>query len=213
MDDNLTALTAFRQALLDLDSAGARRILLDAPGAIPAARRVEQIVVPVLEQLGRDWEQGRLALSQIYMAGRICEELVDLALPAASPERHRHPPVAVATLEDYHLLGKRMVLATLRAGGYDALDYGRMEVSELAARCLKDQVAILLVSTLMLPSALRVKALTDTLRASGAAVKTIVGGAPFRYDPELWRVVGADGAGMSAGEAIPLVQRFSGGVL
>ena len=45
---------------------------------------MEKLVVPALERIGAGWEQGRVALSQVYMSGRICEELVDTLLIGAS---------------------------------------------------------------------------------------------------------------------------------
>lgn len=203
----------FREALLALDLEAAKRCLLEPAADHPVAGRIEHLVVPVLEQMGSEWEQGHLALSQIYMAGRMCEELVDLILPPASPQRRRQPRLAVAVLEDYHLLGKRMVHATLRASGFEVLDYGRMEVEGLATRSQEDRVEILLVSTLMLPSALRVKALVERLKAAATPIQVVVGGAPFRYDRELWKAVGASATGLTAGEAVPILHRLAGGTL
>jgi methanogenic corrinoid protein MtbC1 len=64
---------------------------------------------------------------------------------------------------------------------------------------------VLLVSTLLLPSALRVKDLRRRLDELHAPTRLIVGGAPFRLDPQLWREVGADANGNSATDAIALV--------
>ncbi len=167
---------------------------------------VEQVVVPALEQLGEDWNAGRVALSQIYMSSRICEEIIDRVLPPAAPERRSQPRHAIAVLNDYHTLGKRIVLAVMRASGFEILDYGRMGVDELVARVLADDVKILLISTLMLPAALQVKAVRAALDARGAAVRIAVGGAPFLFDPDLWREVGADAMGRNAADAVAIVR-------
>jgi len=150
-----------------------------------------------------------VALSQIYMSSRICEDIVNHILPAASTERKSPPQLAIAVLSDYHTLGKRIVLAVMRASGFDVLDYGRMEVDELVDRVLADDVKILLISTLMLPSALKVKAVRAALDASGSRVRIAVGGAPFLFDSELWREVGADAMGRSAADAVTIIQRWN----
>ena len=45
---------------------------------------VEQLVIPALEQIGTCWYEGSVALSQVYMSGRFCEELIDRVLAADS---------------------------------------------------------------------------------------------------------------------------------
>ena len=80
-------LREFEQALVSMDRLGAGKLLAAAQGSMNAGEVVEKLVVPTLEKMGAEWESGRLALSQIYMVGRICEELVDRILPPASPQR------------------------------------------------------------------------------------------------------------------------------
>jgi methanogenic corrinoid protein MtbC1 len=84
-------------------------------------------------------------------------------------------------------------------------------VATLAQRAVEDGVEVLLVSTLMLPSALRVGVLRSELLRLGSTAKIVVGGAPFRLDERLWREVGADAAGRSAADAVAIVDRLSGG--
>jgi methanogenic corrinoid protein MtbC1 len=76
------------------------------------------------------------------------------------------------------------------------------------ARVVQDRVEILLVSVLMLPSALRVKELRARLTQAGRNIKIAVGGAPFRYDDQLWREVGADAMGRTASDAVKIVRQF-----
>ena len=208
----MTKLTdRFEQALLAVDRLGARNILLESQTQGPM-QSVEGLIIPALERIGADWEQGRVALSQVYMSGRICEELIDDILPPGSPTRKSQPRMAIAVLEDYHLLGKRIVYSALRASGFEMLDYGRVGVDELVQRVQNDGVKILLLSTLMLPSALRVRDLRAKLDMNGNGhVKIVVGGAPFRFDEQLWREVGADAMGKSASEAARIITTLTGG--
>ena len=84
--------------------------------------------MPALDGIGRSWEAGDLSLSQVYMGARICEELI------GEPARVRRcragsdqPRVAMAALDDHHLLGKRMVLSVMRGCGFDVDDYGVLD--------------------------------------------------------------------------------------
>ena len=120
--------------------------------------------------------------------------------------------MAIGVLEDRHALGKRIVLSVLRAGGIPVRDYGAgLSVEELVERTRADGIRVLLVSTLMLRSALRVKDLVDALGAAGLAVKVVAGGAPFVLDRRLAEEVGADAVGYGASDAVAIVRRLLGG--
>lgn len=206
------SLFEFERALLGLDSEAARRVLNLLPRDIAYFQNVERLVVSSLESIGVKWERGTVALSQVYMSGRICEDLLDVLFPPGAVRREHQPKIALAVLADHHLLGKRILSSTLRASGYVVLDYGHgVGAEDLADRTIRDGVEILLISTLMLSSALKVKEVTARLRAAQALAKVVVGGAPFLYDDQLWRAVGADAMGRSATDAPRLVEELSRG--
>jgi methanogenic corrinoid protein MtbC1 len=195
-------------SLVALDRPRIEALIQQAVSRTSPMQAVEELMVPALILLGEDWNAGKVALSQIYMSSRICEDIVKRILPAADAERKTPPQLAIAVLSDYHTLGKRIVLSVMRASGFDILDYGRMEVDELVERVIADDVKILLISVLMLPSALKIKAVRAALDESGNRVRIAVGGAPFLFDPELWREVGADAMGRSASDAVTIVRRW-----
>jgi methanogenic corrinoid protein MtbC1 len=196
------------QALLALDRVTVRDILKQRGEHQPPMQFIEQVMIPTLTRIGDNWEHGTIALSQVYMSGRMCEELVDSILPAEAPERKRQPKMAIALLEDYHNLGKRIVYSVLRASGFELLDYGRVTVAELVNRTRDDRIDVLLISVLMLPSALRVKEVTTQCRSFNPALKIVVGGAPFNFDAILWQEVGADVMGHNASEAVEIVSHI-----
>lgn len=190
-------------ALLATDR-GRARLCFEGSG-LPPESFAESVVTEALERIGKAWEQGEVALAQIYMSGRICEELLEAILPKGSRQSRPHPPMAMAVLDDFHPLGKRMVLSVLRAHGYSVRDYGAATVPELLEKVRRDGIRILLISTLMLNSALKVRLLRQALDAAGLNVKLVVGGAPFRMDRNLWREVGADATSDSASGAASVI--------
>jgi methanogenic corrinoid protein MtbC1 len=207
------AVESFVAALLALDRDRLADIIARA-GATDSLAPLDEVVVPALELIGERWEKGEVSLSQVYMSGRLCEELIgklpqwqmgaeagDAAIPNARALR-----IGISTLDDYHVLGKRMVIAVLRASGYQIHDYGTADAATLAEWVVRDNLQVLLLSVLMLPSALRVKDLCTALDAAGQRTRILVGGAPFRFDPNLWREVGADAAGATAADALALVR-------
>jgi len=201
---------SFEQALTGLDRLAAGQIFQALLQTRSVMDGVEALIVPTLDRIGTSWEQGRLSLAQVYMSGRICESLVEGHLKVQPLPPRPQPKLALAVLEDQHLLGKRMILSCLLAAGYRVHDFGPLEVEPLVRRTVEEGIECLLVSVLMLPSALRVKNVCEGLKAKGVSVRVVVGGAPFRFDPHLWQEVGADAVGCSASEAVSIVNRFSG---
>lgn len=200
----------FRESLEILDRVGAQNIFNQALNFLTPIEAVEQLVVPALEEIGEAWQTGQVALSQIYMCGRFCENLVETVLPPSDPDRKHQPRSAIVVLSDYHMLGKRIVYSIMRASGYELFDYGRMDVTELVARVLADKVSVLMISVLILPSALKVADVCKALKEADAPIKVLVGGAPFLFDETLWKEVGADAMGRNAAEAITIVKKWMG---
>jgi methanogenic corrinoid protein MtbC1 len=208
MDDKDKMLKAFECALLDVDRLAARQVMEQRDRDMRPIQFAEKVVLRALERIGAGWQDGSLALSQVYMAGRICEELIDEMLPPADPSRKNQPRMAVCLLEDHHTLGKVMVYAVLRASGYDLLDYGVVGVDDLVDRVKTDRIEVLLISVLMLPSALKIKSVRQKLMDRGCDVTLIVGGAPFRFDDQLWQAVGADIMCENASDVVPAIEKM-----
>ena len=146
------------------------------------------------------------------MSGVICEELIDKYLPKMQIKRKEVPRMAIAVLQDQHALGKRIVTSVLRAGGFEIMDFGQgLSVEALVYKTIEQRVEILLISTLMLPSAMKVKAVKEQLAAQGAFPRIIVGGAPFRLDTNLWQVVGADVDGKNAVSIVGTIEAMMKG--
>jgi methanogenic corrinoid protein MtbC1 len=108
--DNFPSLEALRPrlvaGLLSVDRLAVKDILTQSYRDHRPFQLVEELIVPALEQIGNGWEKGVYSLSQVYMAGQVCEQVVDLMMPASSEVRQSQPKMAIAVLEDYHLLGK-----------------------------------------------------------------------------------------------------------
>lgn len=172
---------------------------------------IDDVIVPALDEFGRRWETGGVALAQVYMAGRICELIVDELLSGGAVARRQVPRIAIAAVSDQHTMGKRVVSLAVRAAGFELVDYGAgVPADTLARRASADSIEVLLVSALMLSSALEIETISRHLARSGGATKLIVGGAPFRLDPTLWRRVGADAWGPSASDAVHLIADVRG---
>jgi len=198
----------FEEALLNLDKIEAQRLINKEEKNLTPQEIVSKLVVPALERIGNSWQEGTLALSQIYMSGRICEQLIDELLPPSSNLRKNQPKMAIAVLNDFHFLGKRIIHAHIRSAGFDIKDYGRKTVDELVDSICNDALDIVLISTLMYPSALNIKQVKEQLQIVAPHVKILVGGAPFNMDSKLWQQIGADAMGHDGGEALNWIHKI-----
>lgn len=193
--------------LIDMDRIGTRSYIDSLAAKTSYSKVIETIIAKTLEEVGKKWEEGILSLSQVYMSGRICEELVDEILPPGNNQRKNQPKMAITVFEDSHMLGKRIVYATIRSAGFYITDYGKTDIKSLTAHLHKDTPEILFISVLMLPSALHLKAFICELRKDFPSTKVIVGGAPFLYDEGLWKEIGADAMGHTATDAIMILEQ------
>jgi methanogenic corrinoid protein MtbC1 len=197
----------FAHTLLLFDRVAAHKIFNDAIQIYTPMQLAEQLIGPTLAQIGQGWEEGHVALSQVYMSGRICEELIKDVLLDKNAETKAPPKIAIAVLDDYHTLGKRIIYSALTTAGFNLRDYGAgIQANELVARVRQDGVELLLISTLMLRAALQV----EKVAAQLPNTQILVGGAPFLFDELLWQRVGATAMGRNPADALAFVSDVMG---
>lgn len=202
----------FEKALLQIQRVKAAEIVDSLYQSNKNFETLECLTMEALERIGDGWEEGHVSLSQVYMSGIICEELIEKYIPKYHLIYKNKPKIAIAVLLDNHALGKRIVYSVLRAGGYDLIDFGQgLSVEEIVEKTLQEKIDILLISTLMLSSALKVKHVVESLRAKHVSAKIIVGGAPFRLDDSLWKKVGADADGKNGTKVKQLIEAYGQG--
>jgi methanogenic corrinoid protein MtbC1 len=195
----------FYNSLVFLDKLRAKEILSGFKANGHLMPFIEKVAASTLVRIGEEWEEGLLSLSQVYMAGKICEEIVDEVLPPASPKRKRQPKAAIAMFEDHHVLGKRIVYTVLRSSGFELEDWGiGLQTDEIVRKAIENKIEVLLISTLMLNSALHAKDLIIKLKEKNPNLKVVVGGAPFIFDKSLWKEIDAYAMGENAADAVKI---------
>lgn len=170
---------------------------------------IDEIILDVLQSIGDKWENGEVALSQVYMGSKLCEELSDNILSRLPQCKRTSLRLAIVTLEDHHVLGKKIVSTVIKSAGYELMDYGvGLKAETVIDLALSDKLDVLLISVLMYNSALKVKKITDELKRANSNTRVLVGGAPFLIDPCLWEDVGADALGKNAAAALELIKQL-----
>ncbi|MBF0410182.1 MAG: cobalamin-dependent protein [Candidatus Riflebacteria bacterium] len=198
-----------KSVLLEFDKVAAEEFLNVCSQNGKNIEILTELITVVLNELGEEWSCGDLALSQIYMSSRICEEIVDKLVPHNQETQKNDISAAIVSLMDYHVLGKRIVYSFLRASGFELLDLGGVSNTEiLVKKVIKKNIKILLISTLMHHSALSVQDIRKAFDKRNYQVKLLVGGAPFLLDDQLWKKVGADAMGKSPADAVRILNSW-----
>ncbi len=209
MDYKDLPMEAFEKALLQIDRIAAEKIFENCYLEHDSFKPLEYLTIAALENIGVGWEEGDFSLSQIYMSGIICEELIEKYMHKFNITTRKDLKIGIGVLLDHHALGKRIVYSILRSSGYDVIDLGQgLSVNEMVEKTLEKEIAFLLVSTLMLPSALQVKNVVKELRKNHSTTKVIAGGAPFRLDKNLWEKVNADADGKNGSDIPGIIKKM-----
>ncbi|MGV9171602.1 MAG: cobalamin B12-binding domain-containing protein, partial [Promethearchaeia archaeon] len=159
---------------------------------------INNVVYPVMKEIGELWENGDIALSQVYMSGKIIQDSIKKYFPKQKLTKLKQVKIGIANLEDYHPLGMKLIQTYLENFGIELIVYPvGITIKNLLSKIMHDNLEILLISTLMLRSALKIKNLTQAIREKNLNIKVIVGGAPFNFDDSLWKKVGADAVGVN----------------
>jgi methanogenic corrinoid protein MtbC1 len=205
---------AYNEAVFETDKEAAFAVVHAALAqGMTAEDIVFRVVIPAVEEMMSNITKDPDAnLAQHFMTAQIAAEVTEKML-----EKFEHPPeiigrVVIGTARgDLHSLGKRIVMGCLKALMVDVTDLGVNVPAEKfvdAAQALDAQV--IAVSAMMVHTATGAdgaRKVRQILKARGLEerIRLIVGGAPYRFDNELYKAVGADGwapDGVNAGRAI-----------
>jgi trimethylamine corrinoid protein len=207
-----TARREYDRAVFETNKEAAQGALVRAldAGATPETL-VFDVIIPSL-QASCDGVGAERNLAQHFMTSLIaCEASEEMVRRFKEPPEKIGRAVIGTASGDYHGLGARIVAGCLRASMIDVVDLGRDVPPE---RFLDEAAAagaqVICVSSMMLhtargdrgPAAVR-RLLHD--RGLEDDIRLAVGGAPYTYDPRLYRVVGADdwaASGLAAGGVV-----------
>jgi methanogenic corrinoid protein MtbC1 len=210
----LDVIKAYNEAVFETDKEAAFRAINEALGrGLTPEDIVFKVVIPAVEEMmARIANDPDANLAQHFMTAQIASEVTEKML-----EKFQHSPeilgkVIIGTAHgDLHSLGKRIVMGCLKALMVEVVDLG---VNVPAERFVDEAVArdaqVIAISAMMVHTAngpggcLKVRQL---LRERGLQdrIRIAVGGAPYRFDRELYRAVGADAYatdGVTAGKVI-----------
>ncbi len=207
-------ITAYNEAVFDTDRDKAFEVIHEAiaQGVTPEDI-VFKVVIPAMElmikAISEDFDAN---LAQHFMASQIASQVTDemVALFQSTPETIGR--IVIGTSHgDMHTLGKRIVSGCLRSLMIDVIDLGvNVSAERFVDAALEHDASIIAISSMMVHTARSEQgclAVRQLLQERGLEdrIKIVVGGAPYTWDTELYKVVRADAwasDGISAGKVI-----------
>lgn len=210
-------LNDYFDAVFDTDRDRALEVIRQAlDGGVTPEEVIFGIIVPSMEKMiGGMVTDSLVTLSQHFLASQIAEEVTDMLIPrfVTAPEMQGHVIIG-SSFGDFHGLGKKIVGGCLRAKMFQVTDLGiNVRPERFVEAALNGGAQVISVSSMMVHTALgdngsrRVRQL---LREAGLEerIKLIVGGAPYRYDEQLYLQAGADAWAATAVEGAEIIARL-----
>jgi trimethylamine corrinoid protein len=197
-----------RDAVLDFDDDGARRLAEEAVAAgMDPVMVLEEGLAKALREVGDSFGRGESFVTELIAAAQTMEagaEVLNQEIARLGASRKSVGRFMIGTVEgDIHSIGKNIVKTMLTAAGFEVIDLGvdiKAEAFVEKAKELEPDIIGLsaLMTTTMVMQREVIKALIDAeLRKRP---KVIVGGAPVT---QAWvEEIGADACGFDAGGAV-----------
>ena len=190
----------YNQAVFDTDRDGALGVIRNA---LQAGMSPEEIVFKVIipavdETIAMIETDNSFCLAQHFMTAQIASDVVDEMLPLFKLEaQYKGKVVLGSAFGDLHSLGKRIVAGCLRAHMIEVIDLGvNVTAERFVEEALAHKVEVIAISSMMMHTArgengaLKIRKILQERNLNG--IKLVVGGAPFRFNPELYKLVQAD---------------------
>ncbi len=177
---------------------------------------IEKGLAAGIREVGQRFGAGELFLPELVMAAetmRAGVAILEPRVPKGSAARVTHKVVLATVQDDIHEIGKNLVATMLTANGFDVIDLGVNQGSDvILKKAVEEKAEIVGVSALMTTSMPRMKELLNAAASKGvrAREKFVVGGAPVteQYAKE----IGSDGTAGDASGAVRLAQKLVGKV-
>jgi trimethylamine corrinoid protein len=203
------------QAILDADRATAEDVAQRALDAgLAPADIMQNGFVKGIQEIGELFESGEVFLPELMMAADAmagATEVTNAALEGGAAEAKGK--VVIGTVQgDVHDIGKAIVIAYLKANGYEVTDLGRDVAAQNFIDKAKELSAdVIGMSALLTTTMEEQKKVIKTLKDEGLSFKTVVGGAPAT---QRWAdQIGADAYAEDANDGVKKIDALLGGAV
>lgn len=164
---------------------------------MPPMEIVNQVLVPALDQVGSEFETGKLFLPQLIQSATAAqtsfEQIKDYLAAHPDPEaKVQKEKIVLATVEgDVHDIGKNIVKVILENYGYPVIDLGKdVPVQKVVDAVRQHHAKLLGLSALMTTTVANMEKTIQAVHEAGLPCTIMVGGAVLT--PEYAKKIGAD---------------------
>ena len=191
----------------------AARLAKEAMAAESELALVEQHLIPALDQVGADYESGKLFLPQLLSAAQAAQavfEVIRTSLAEKGSAPIKKGRILIATVEgDIHDIGKNIVKTVLENYGYDVLDLGRdVPPAAIVEAVTSQKIRLVGLSALMTTTLPAMEKTVQLLKRLPQPPTVVVGGAVVTDDYA--RSIGADYHGKDAKHDVEIARKVLG---
>jgi len=201
----------YLDALLRQDRRTATSLVTDAvESGVPVRDIYLHVFQPVQYEVGRLWQIGEIGVAEEHYCTAATQVIMARLYPYVFGSRSNGRRMVAACVDgDLHEIGLRMIADFFEMDGWDSAFIGASTPpSSLVKLILADPPDLLAISATMTFHVRMVAEIIAQVRRRVPDVRIIVGGYPFRVEPELWRRVGADAVAADAEEAVERARRL-----
>ena len=192
----------------------AAKLAKEALASETELRLVEGHLIPALDKVGIDYEQGKAFLPQLLGAAQAAQsvfEVIKTSLAEKGGEAVKKHRVVIATVQgDIHDIGKNIVKTVMENYGYEMIDLGRDVPPETIVKAVQEQgVRLVGLSALMTTTLPAMEETVRQLKALNDPPYIMVGGAVVTE--EYAARMGADAYARDARSSVEIARRLLGG--
>ncbi len=161
---------------------------------------INQHLMPALDKVGKDFEEGTLFLPQLLMSAEAAKSAFEVLQNEMkkSGSTQKKAKIVLATVKgDIHDIGKNIVKVLLENYGYDVIDLGKdVDPQKILKAVQQNQVKLCGLSALMTTTVVNMEETIELLHQKAPKCKVMVGGAVL--NPQYAEKIHADFYGKDA---------------
>ncbi len=173
---------------------------------------IENYIVPALDEVGKDYETGKLFLPQLIKSAEAAKsafEVLSLLMENSgdTSEKAKEPVILATVYGDVHDIGKNIVKTIFENYNFNVIDLGKDVPPEKIIEAVeKGRVHVVGLSALMTTTVASMKDTITKLKVACPDVKVIAGGAVLTQ--ELAKYAGADFYARDAMEGVRILEQL-----
>jgi 5-methyltetrahydrofolate--homocysteine methyltransferase len=166
-------------------------------------------LISPMDQVGDEFAKGNLFVPEMLLAARTMKMGLEVIKPHlnASNSKSRGTIVTGTIKNDFHDVGKNLVVIMLEGSGFTVIDLGAdVSASAFVESAKENNAQIIGISALLTTTMLGMENVVELVKQEGMDTKILIGGAPVtkKFADE----IGADGYSSDAPGAVKLARQF-----